>query len=912
MKKIIIALGVVLVLANIVGVAWRTGWLARLAPRAPASPSSQGTAAVGQPGAAQPGAPAGAAISAPAGGPESPGLSAAPIPAPSFDGNIALIDFGGTIERTSENYGDTADHHGLIDGDRGTYWTSVSNRPGVGEVVLSFFAREPAVFDKVTVLSDGVAKNFPKDVELLVSNASPDGPFTSLAKATLPLADEASISFAPVEARFLKFRMIRNHEGEELFRLTELQVREAQRPGYVPLLARHRELTLAGGPIVLAGGLPAPATGLPPCRPDEATDERLRPKAAHPESQHVLIVGPQGGENYMAGRILERAQEGKLESVLAQDDLALLKRIRFSQATSKTARPAELAPALGVDTVVLAQNCDIATSVSPAFKQALVTWVAAGHKLIIQDSDDCNDPGPDYSFLPFRFKASIPGAQGAQGSDLRFVEFNPMLNGRAGRPGFLDADAWAAGAEPYQNELGDANVLTKWDANWCGQMAVRNVLGVYGFTLVYAHYGRGLIIYEGFDNDQGALPGYDTVVARELAQPFDPDGLPCGARMGDFLVTTETGLLRRGAVPGRSYTYPLTLIANQGYKGTVSLAAAASPGIDGLQARFDVSKVPLAGEASSQLTLALPPALKVGHFAVEVKGTDTNGLANTLCLQLAPPTSGELAVVSALAPPTKTRKNLEIILDASGSMKTPLAGKRTRWDVALDTLRLVLARLPDDFNVGLRIYGHREGSRSPKTCTDSELIVPIDKLDRARILEKAAAFKPKGETPLVYSALQAPDDLKALGGGTVILITDGEESCKGDPVKAAASLKASGLDIRLNIVGFALQNQRVQKDLAGFAESTGGLFYAANSGAALADALTMAAIERFPYTVYDGAGKEVLKGEAGAAADSLPPGDYKVVVKAGGKDLVAPRVSVGLGQSVTLTIAMRNGQLVLQ
>jgi Ca-activated chloride channel family protein len=232
--------------------------------------------------------------------------------------------------------------------------------------------------------------------------------------------------------------------------------------------------------------------------------------------------------------------------------------------------------------------------------------------------------------------------------------------------------------------------------------------------------------------------------------------------------------------------------------------------------------------------------------------------------------------------------------------------------VALETLQQVVETLPDDFNVGLRIYGHREASTSPRTCTDSQLVVPIRKLDRAGLVNRAKAFKPKGETPLVYSALQAPADLKAVGGGTVILITDGEESCKGDPVKAAAELKASGLDIRLNIVGFTLKNPKVQKDLAGFSQATGGLFYSADSGAALADAVMWAAIEKFPYTVYDAVGKAVLSGEAGGGSDGLPPGDYKVVVKAGSRELVAPRVTVGLAQSVTLTIAMKNGQLVLQ
>lgn len=58
--------------------------------------------------------------------------------------------------------------------------------------------------------------------------------------------------------------------------------------------------------------------------------------------------------------------------------------------------------------------------------------------------------------------------------------------------------------------------------------------------------------------------------------------------------------------------------------------------------------------------------------------------------------------------------------------------------------------------------------------------------------------------------------------------------------------------------------------------------------------------------------KRPLGSEAGGGSDELSPGTYKVVVKAGSKELVAPRVSVALGQQVTLTIAMKNGQLVLQ
>jgi Ca-activated chloride channel family protein len=227
--------------------------------------------------------------------------------------------------------------------------------------------------------------------------------------------------------------------------------------------------------------------------------------------------------------------------------------------------------------------------------------------------------------------------------------------------------------------------------------------------------------------------------------------------------------------------------------------------------------------------------------------------------------------VSALSPPTKTPKNLEFVLDASGSMKM-LMGKKSRWDTALSTLQEVLTKLPDDFNVGPRVYGHREASTSPKTCTDSELVVPIDTLDRAWILNAVTALKPSGETPLVHSALQAPADLKAAVGGTAILITDGQESCKGDTAKAAAELKASGLDIRLNIVGFAVTDPRIQEDLAAFSQSISGRFCPAQSRPALGDALSIAAIEKFPYTVFDATGKQVAAGEAGGLSEELPWG----------------------------------------
>jgi hypothetical protein len=239
-------------------------------------------------------------------------------------------------------------------------------------------------------------------------------------------------------------------------------------------------------------------------------------------------------------------------------------------------------------------------------------------------------------------------------------------------------------------------------------------------------------------------------------------------------------------------------------------------------------------------------------------------------------------------------------------------GKTSRWQTALNVLKEVVTQLPDGFNVGLRVYGHREASTSPRTCTDSQLVVPVKKLDRAGLLNAAGLIKPKGETPLVYSVLQAPGDLRKVGGGTVILITDGEESCKGDAVKAAAELKASGVDLRLDIVGFALGAKKTQQELTTFAEATSGRFYTAQSGSALAQALIVATIDRLPYRVYDAGGKQVATGEAGDPALELPPGEYRVAIKAGAQDLVADRVKVALGKETKLRITLKDDQVVLQ
>ena len=281
------------------------------------------------------------------------------------------------------------------------------------------------------------------------------------------------------------------------------------------------------------------------------------------------------------------------------------------------------------------------------------------------------------------------------------------------------------------------------------------------------------------------------------------------------------------------------------------------------------------------------------------------GLANAYGVE----PKGEVQIVRRQGDNPATR-NLEIVLDVSGSMNTRL-GQTTRWQTALEVLKDVVGALPDDLTVGLRVYGHRYASRSAQTCQDTELVVPLRKLDRDRIINTAARLRPRGETPLVRSVLQTVTDLKAVGGGSVILITDGEESCQGNATSAARQIKASGVHVTLNIVGFTVTGQTVEAELGTLAGSTGGRYYSAQDGAQLSRAVKLAALQRLPYDILDRSGAVVTSGETGELTRELPPGQYRVLINALGQRLEAP-VTIVADQTAVVALEVEGDGFVIR
>lgn len=856
------------------------------APTAPSNPMTTDTA------------PAAAA-------PEPPPVTAEALSAVPADINLLALDNGGRVESASSEYNATTwSAVRALDGNLDTAWAPARSASFPIDLVFSFFAREPALIGGMIVNAGGAGGSVVAlEVEVWGSLTSATDGFSRIGGGSVTgEPGDRAIAITPTEARYLKLRII-SSGGRREPHVTELKVTEGRRGGYTSILARRPELLhmvtamAAAAPAVE----PAPTTAVPGT--DVASCAPVAPKSqivVGPESRNVLVI-ERHDQAYSAAQYKPTDTHGTV-------DYSIYGRLNFTRVKPWDASVGMLH---GKDTVVLAQICDIKQYVGEPFKKALVAWVALGNKLIIQDSDDCGSGRiPDYSFLPYKFATSNPGARGAKGDRLLFVEENTIGNAQTDDPAFLDIESWLNGTKGSHNEIGDSNTITAYDPQWCGHLFGTNVLKKNGFMEAYAHYGKGLIIYDGFDNDQANGAAYRQLVTRELAQPVNPSGLTCSARLGDFVLTTEQRLKVQPMVPGRTYVYPLTLLSNQGYSGTVKLSIASAPPDPAFTYRFDPDTVELTEISKSTLTLTTTAESSPALHVLSVRATDAAGRSNALCLQLSERLTGGIQIVSARPRDTKPTKNLEIILDVSGSMKLPL-GAKTRWATALEVLKSVVEKLPGDFNVGLRAYAHRYPAKSKQTCTDTELLLPIEKLDRSRILSAVGRLQPRGETPLIYSILQAPGDLQARGGGSVVVITDGEDTCKGDPVAAARQLDASGLDVTLNIVGFTLKGKKVQDQLTTLAESTGGRYYGAQNGEALAKALWIATIDKFPYTIFDASGKQVAKGDAGGAAEELEAGEYRVVVKVADQELTAQVVVTPTSDTV-LRVALKGDTFVIE
>jgi len=268
-----------------------------------------------------------------------------------------------------------------------------------------------------------------------------------------------------------------------------------------------------------------------------------------------------------------------------------------------------------------------------------------------------------------------------------------------------------------------------------------------------------------------------------------------------------------------------------------------------------------------------------------------------LLLLLSPLFAGGAISAQDASPP-----ELILILDASGSMWGRI-GDEPKIVIARRAVAETLSGLPDEAAVGLIAYGHRRKG----DCDDIETLASMATLDRAALNAKLEGLNPKGKTPIARALRTAFDAVESRGKPvSVILVSDGLETCDADPCQTVRDAKATGLPFVLHVVGFDVKEDEAAQ-LVCAAQAGGGAYYSAANAEELAGVLLRSAAA--PEALPDGAllikavangeltdvsirvrnaetGEETAVGRTYADAGSnprrlpLPDGAYRVKIRA--------------------------------
>ncbi len=265
-----------------------------------------------------------------------------------------------------------------------------------------------------------------------------------------------------------------------------------------------------------------------------------------------------------------------------------------------------------------------------------------------------------------------------------------------------------------------------------------------------------------------------------------------------------------------------------------------------------------------------------------------------------------------------------LVLDASGSMWGQIDGK-AKITIAQEVIGELLQSLPADQELGLTVYGHRRKG----DCSDIETMILPGGDTRDAIRAAVNAITPKGKTPLSAAVIQAAEALKYTEErATVILISDGRETCELDPCEVGRNLEKAGIDFTAHVIGFDISDAKDRAELQCLAEETGGTFRTASNASELNDALqVIAEPEPTPFEVgfraTEGDNGPVIsdllvwelfdKGGASLATTSssaklmtvnLLPGDYSIEVLRPEDEAIAKTGFTVTASNMTVTLVL--------
>lgn len=225
--------------------------------------------------------------------------------------------------------------------------------------------------------------------------------------------------------------------------------------------------------------------------------------------------------------------------------------------------------------------------------------------------------------------------------------------------------------------------------------------------------------------------------------------------------------------------------------------------------------------------------------------------------------------------------DIMVVFDASGSMWGQIEGVSK-----IEIARKAFQGLSADWSTkgvsaGLMAYGHRRKG----DCSDIELISRPSIEASAAMATQVQKLKPKGKTPLSAAVRQAADVLKFQeNAATVVLLSDGIETCNLNPCEVGKELEDLGIDFTAHVIGFDIQTETDKTQLKCLAENTGGKYFDANNANELNDALkeVAAAPTRAPETPASDIQSVTIRVRMESSLMSLPD---EIVIYSGNQEI---------------------------
>jgi Ca-activated chloride channel family protein len=194
----------------------------------------------------------------------------------------------------------------------------------------------------------------------------------------------------------------------------------------------------------------------------------------------------------------------------------------------------------------------------------------------------------------------------------------------------------------------------------------------------------------------------------------------------------------------------------------------------------------------------------------------------------------------ALAEPTRLPCKLDamLVFDGSGSMAgTDMNSVTPHISKVREALAHVLPSIAPVRDLGLIVYGPGTHAK----CDNIELRLRPAAHPAEEIMAEVNSVVPAGQTPLTASVRLAAEALQFRErAAQIVLLTDGEETCGGDPCELARTLRAEGRQLTVHVVGF---RPRGTPTLDGpfksrcLADETGGEYLSAETEEELIEAL---------------------------------------------------------------------------